>query len=315
MQALSKDVSVIAPVFNEVDAIDAFYSRTSLVLQKLGLSYELIFVNDGSTDGSQMILNALVRKDSAVQAISFTRNFGHQAALTAGFHAARGRVVVVIDTDLQDPPELIPEMLDQWQQGSMIVDAVRTERQGETVLKKKLAHWFYRLFNKISDIDITLDAGDFRLYDRTVVDVINALPERVRFYRGLAAWTGFSRTKVFFEREARKGGKTKYPLRKQLSFGIEAVTSFSSFPLRAVSLVGFATCMVTIVAIPVVLILRLIGFTGLGGQTTLLMASLLFFGLLSLFVGVVGHYVARINSEALSRPLYVMLPHRPEDDR
>jgi glycosyltransferase involved in cell wall biosynthesis len=300
------NISVIVPTYNEEGSLREFYRRTASVLTKLDCRYEIIFVNDGSSDDSRVILESLSLGDQSVRVIHLTRNFGHQAALGAGFHMAVGDAVIVIDADLQDPPELISQLVEEWRQGAKVVDAVRLERRGESFIKKKAAHLFYRLLNKVSDVQLTLDAGDFRLYDRVAVDLINALPERIRFYRGLVAWTGLERTQVHYERDPRYAGSTKYPLKKQLRLALEALTSFSLFPLRLVSVVGMFTSLLALCSIPVVTILRLLGVAGLGGQTTLLLSGLLFFGLQGLFIGILGHYIARINVEAIGRPPFVI---------
>src|SRR5690606_20963810 len=223
-------LSVIAPVYNEAGNIDELYRRVIEVLDTTGETWEFILVNDGSYDGSAEEMRAVQARDPRVRVINFARNFGHQNAVTAGTDYARGDAVVIIDADLQDPPEVILQLLDKWREGYHVVYAVRSERKGESWFKKFTAKLFYRLIYRIAEIDIPVDTGDFRLMDRQVVDALKAMPEHNRFIRGMTSWVGFRQTGVYYVRQERHAGETKYPLRKMLRFALDAITGFSYFP-------------------------------------------------------------------------------------
>ncbi|MBL8154174.1 MAG: glycosyltransferase family 2 protein, partial [Anaerolineae bacterium] len=268
--------SIIAPIYNEEGNIQALYDRISAVLDSTGESWEVVCINDGSRDRSVELIEVLAAKDSRIKLVSFARNFGHQIAVTAGLQHVSGDAVVIIDADLQDPPELILEMIERWKAGYEVVYAVRQERKGETWFKLLTAKLFYRLIYRITDVDIPMDTGDFRLMDRKVVDVLNRMKEHNRFIRGMTSWVGFRQTGVSYVRQERHAGETKYPLRKMVRFAMDAITGFSYFPLQIMVYVSFVLGLVAVLAIPIIAVLRLIlGFEFLGGQVTSIVLLLL----------------------------------------
>jgi dolichol-phosphate mannosyltransferase len=297
--------SIVVPVFNEADNLSELHRRLAEVMNSLGEAWEVIFVNDGSTDESSNFLNALRKKDNRVRMVEFVRNFGHQIAATAGMDVAEGEAVVIIDADLQDPPEVIPELIAQWKQGYEVVYAVRSEREGETWLKEFTAKLFYRLIYRITDVKIPLDTGDFRLLDKKVVAVLRNMRERHRFLRGMAAWVGFRQIGVPYRRHARFAGKTKYPLGKMIRLALNAVTSFSYFPLQMATYLGFICAGIAAIAIPVVIVLRLTGSGAFFGQATTLISVLFLGGVQLICVGILGEYIGRIYDEVKGRPLYI----------
>jgi dolichol-phosphate mannosyltransferase len=307
-------ISIVAPVYNEVDSLPELYSRVFEVMQGLGESWELILVDDGSTDGSTEAIRTLARGDHRVRPVIFARNFGHQIAVTAGLDFSRGEAVVIIDADLQDPPEVIPELVAKWREGYEVVYAVRTVREGETWFKRFTAALFYRLINRITDVEIPADAGDFRLLDRKVVAALNRMRERHRFPRGMAAWVGFRQIGVPYRRAPRLAGETKYPFRKMLALALNAITSFSYFPLQIATYLGFVCAGISALAIPVVIALRLAGSRAFMGQATTLIAVLFLGGVQLISLGILGEYVGRLYDEAKGRPLYVVreAPDEPE---
>jgi polyisoprenyl-phosphate glycosyltransferase len=299
-------VSLVVPVFNEEDCIREFHRRATAMFDQLGETGEIVFVDDGSRDKSLQLLTDIAGADPSVRVISFSRNFGHQIAVTAGIDHAHGDAVVVIDADLQDPPEVVPELVAQWRKGGEVVVAVRSERKGESRMKLATASLFYRLIRRWTDLDIHLDAGDFRLLDRKVVDTLRSMPEGFRFMRGLTSWVGYDQRSVDYVRDERFAGITKYPVRKMVTLAVNAITSFSFVPLQLASLVGFVIAMLTGIAIPIVIALRIAGVEGLGGQTTVLMAVLFFGGVQLSFLGLIGEYLGRMAIEVKRRPLYVI---------
>ena len=304
MTTASPTLTVVVPVFNEQESLPEFHRRLSAVLDGLALTSEVLFVDDGSGDGSRALLAGLRRDDPRVRVISLSRNFGHQIAVSAGLDEARGEAVVVIDSDLQDPPELIPTLVDKWREGYEVVHAVRTARRGETRFKRWTASAFYRLIRSWTDLNIQLDAGDFRLMGRQAVDALRSMPEQFRFVRGMTAWVGFQQTAVPYERDSRYAGDSKYPLRRMVRLAMTAITSFSFVPLQLASVFGFIVSGMAAIAVPIVVALRLLGAEGLGGQTTVLLAVLFFGGVQLLFLGVLGEYLGRISVEVKRRPLY-----------
>jgi dolichol-phosphate mannosyltransferase len=299
--------SIIAPIYNEEGNIQVLYDRMCKVMDSTGESWELVTINDGSRDRSLELLEALSAKDSRIKVVNFARNFGHQLAVTAGLNHAAGDAIVVIDTDLQDPPELILEMIERWKAGYQVVYAVREERKGESWFKLFTAKLFYRLIYRITDVDIPLDTGDFRLMDRKVVDALNAMPEHNRFIRGMTSWVGFKQIGVTYVREARGWGETKYPLRKMVRFAMDAVTGFSYFPLQIMVYVSFVLGLLAILAIPIIAILRVaLGYEFLGGQATNIVLTLLLSSFELFFLFMMGQYVARIYDEVRGRPLYIV---------
>jgi len=304
--------SIIAPIYNEKENLPELQRRVSEVLDSTNEPWELILIDDGSTDGSTDIIRELAKKDERVRPIIFARNFGHQIAITAGWDYARGDAVVIIDADLQDPPELILEMAKKWKEGNEVVYAVRAEREGESWFKLMTASLFYRIIYRITDVKIPLDTGDFRLMDRKVVNVLKQMRERHRFPRGMSAWVGFKQVGVEYKRAARVAGETKYPFKKMFRLAINAVTGFSYFPLQVATFFGFASASVAIIAIPVVAILRITGTHFFEGQTTTLVAVLFLGGVQLISLGVLGEYIGRLYDEAKGRPLYIVR-EAPED--
>lgn len=299
--------SIVAPIYNEEGNIQLLYDRICAVMDTTGESWELVTINDGSRDRSLELLEQLARQDPRIKVINFARNFGHQIAVTAGLDHAAGEAVIVIDADLQDPPELILEMIERWKAGYQVVYAVRQERKGESWFKLFTAKLFYRLIYRITDVNIPLDTGDFRLMDEKVVAVLNSMREHNRFIRGMTSWIGFKQTGVSYVREARHSGETKYPLRKMVRFAMDAVTGFSYFPLQIMVYVAFVLGLLAVLAIPIIAVLRLIlGYEFLGGQVTTIVLLLIVSSFQLFFLFVMGQYVARIYDEARGRPLYIV---------
>ncbi len=303
---MSVTFSIVAPVLNEVENLPEFYRRVKEVMESTHEPWELVLVDDGSTDGSTERIRALGQEDKHVRPVIFARNFGHQIAITAGWDYARGEVVVIIDADLQDPPELIPELIAKWKEGFEVVYAVRAEREGESWFKKWTASLFYRIIYRITDVKIPVDTGDFRLMDRKVVDVLKTMRERHRFPRGMSAWVGFRQIGVPYKRAARHAGVTKYPFKKMLKLALNAITSFSYFPLQLATYIGFGAAGLSILAIPVVIAMRLAGHSAFLGQATTLIAVLFLGGVQLISLGVLGEYIGRLYDEAKGRPLYIV---------
>jgi dolichol-phosphate mannosyltransferase len=298
--------SVIAPVYNETGSIEEFYSVISTVMSGLHEPWELILVDDGSSDGSTEKIRDFASKDPHVRPVIFARTFGHQIAVTAGLDYSRGDAVIIIDADLQDPPEVIRDLIAKWKEGNEVVYAVRRKREGESWFKLITASLFYRAIYRITDVKIPLDTGDFRLLDRKVVDIMGQMRERHRFLRGMAAWVGFKQVGVEYDRKQRFAGKTKYPFSKMLKLALNAVTSFSYFPLQVATYLGFISAGISILAIPVVAYLRLTRLGALLGQATTLIAVLFLGGVQLITLGILGEYVGRIYDEAKGRPLYIV---------
>ncbi len=299
------ELTVVIPAFNEEANLRPMFERLVAALENEVDGLEIIFVDDGSSDGTWSGISDLAASDDRVRGVRFARNFGHQAAVTAGVDVARGRAVVLIDADLQDPPEIIPEMISKWRDGFEVVFAQRESREGETLFKKATAALFYRLLHRVTEVDIPVDTGDFRLMGPRALEAFRALPERNRFIRGLVSWIGFPQTAVRYRREARHAGDTKYPFRKMLRFALDALTSFSFLPLRVATFLGFAASAFSFLYILVVLVLKAVGISWLG--YTSLMASILFLGGIQLImIGVLGEYIARIFDEVKRRPLYLV---------
>ncbi len=301
-------LSIVAPIYNEVDNIPVLYERVQAVMTATGETWELVVVNDGSSDGSAAALDALYEQDPEhVRVIHFARNFGHQIAVTAGMDYARGQAVILIDADLQDPPEIIPDLIARWREGYEVVYAVRAHREGESWFKLATASLFYRVLYKITDVSIPLDTGDFRLMDRSVVDAVESMRERHRFIRGMVSWVGFRQIGVEYRRSKRYSGATKYPLRKMLRFAWDGITGFSYFPLQLATYLGFGIAAFSALGILVVIYLR--AFTDaepLEGQATTLV-MVLFLGSVQLIsLGIIGEYLGRIYNEVKGRPLYVV---------
>ncbi len=298
--------SIVVPIYNELDSLPELYTRIKKVMGAGSDPWELVIVDDGSTDGSTEVIRRLAKRDRHVRPVIFARNFGHQIAITAGWDYARGDAVVTIDGDLQDPPEAIPELARKWREGFEVVYAVRSEREGEGWFKKFTAALFYRLIYRITDVRIPVDSGDFRLMDRKVVDVLKQMRERHRFPRGMSAWVGFRQIGVAYRRSRRYAGVTKYPFRRMLLLALNAITSFSYFPLQVATFFGFFSAGLAILAIPVVVYLRMAGIPQFTGQATTLIAVLFLGGIQLISLGILGEYIGRLYDEAKGRPLYIV---------
>ena len=296
-------MSVVAPVFNEEDLIDEFYARTCAALD--GVPFELVLVDDGSTDGTPLRLEQLAASDPRVRVVFLSRNFGHQTALTAGLDHARGDAVVMLDADLQDPPELITTMLDHWRAGCDVIYAVREHRQGESRFKLSTARWFYKLFDKLAQVELQSNSGDFRLLDRRPLDALLSMRERNRFLRGMTVWVGYTQAAVPYRRDPRYAGETKFTVSKMLRFSLDAISSFSHRPLQLATLLGFAISTLAFIAIPVVVVLRILG-SYLPGFSALTIVVLLLGGIELIAIGIIGEYVGRIYDEVKGRPLYLV---------
>lgn len=299
--------SIITPVHNEEAVLSELYRRVSEVMDQTGELWELLLVDDGSTDASASLIADLHDADTRVHGIKLSRNYGFQVAVTAGLDHVQGDAVVLIDADLQDPPEVIPEMIDRWHDGYEVVYGVRSERDGETWFKKTTASVFYRLIQNITNVDIPLDTGDFRLMDRRVVDAIKSMPERNRFLRGMVSWVGYRQTGVTYHRHERFAGQTKFTLKKMIRFALDAITSFSYFPLQLASYIGFLFAGLSAFAIMTVIGLRLFGADSpLMGQATTLVVVLFLGGVQLISLGIIGEYLGRIYDEVKARPLYLI---------
>jgi polyisoprenyl-phosphate glycosyltransferase len=298
--------SLVIPVWNEEAVLPVLYERLVQVVTSAGQSWEVIFVNDGSRDGTQAILHDLCDRDPRIKVINFSRNFGHQVAITAGFDYANGDAVIVMDADMQDPPEVVLRLIEQWRAGYDVVYAVRIKRSGESWFKLWTASLFYRTIRSIADIDIPLDAGDFRLMDRKVVLAMRTLREKNRFMRGLSSWVGFKQVAVEYERAARYAGATKYPLRKMLRLAANAITSFSHVPLQLATYTGFILAGISLLGILVTIVMRLSGISAFSGQATTLVSVLFLGGIQLIFLGIIGEYLGRIYDEVKNRPLYIV---------
>jgi dolichol-phosphate mannosyltransferase len=306
-------LSVVAPVYNEEATIDEFYSRVCAALERT--QFELVLVDDGSRDGSAAALDRLAQTDPRVRVVCLSRNFGHQTALTAGLDHARGDAVVMLDADLQDPPEVIPKMLDRWRTGCDVVYAVRESRNGESRFKLSTAKWFYKLFDWLTSVELQHNSGDFRLLDRRALDALLSMRERNRFLRGMTVWVGYTQAAVPYERDPRYAGETKYTLTRMVRFSLDAISSFSHRPLQLATLLGFAISTLAFVAIPVVIALRVFG-SYLPGFSSVTIAVLLLGGIQLIALGIIGEYVGRIYDEVKGRPLYLVRARTniPEDE-
>ena len=299
------ELSVVLPVFNEFESLDELLRRLLPVLDGCGRTFEIVFVDDGSRDGSFEKMASFAREDRRIRVVRLSRNFGHQMALTAGVDSARGRLVAVMDADLQDPPELLPQMLVKAEQGFEVVYAVRSAREGEGAFKKLTAHVFYRLKRRWTNVEIPVDTGDFRLLGPRAVAAFRNLRERHRFVRGMTAWVGFRQTGVEYGRPPRMRGETKYPVRKMLRFALDALTSFSWVPLQLATWLGFAVSAFSFFYILVVLVLKLLRIN-VAGWTTLMVFILLIGGVQLMMIGILGEYLGRVYEELKGRPLYIV---------
>ncbi|GAA0410316.1 glycosyltransferase family 2 protein [Paenibacillus motobuensis] len=312
-----KCISVVIPAYNEEEVIRQCYDSLTDVMIDTSYDYELVFVNDGSKDRTLGILDELARLDEHVRIVNFARNFGHQAAVTAGINSSRGDCVVIIDADLQDPPEVIHQMLEKWEEGYEVVYGKRRKRKGETLFKLASAALFYRFLQRMSDTDIPRDTGDFRLIDRKVVHVFNRMTERNKFIRGIVSWIGFNQTYVEYDRNERMAGTTKYPLRKMLAFASDGIFSFSSKPLKLITRMGMLTVLLALVVLVYSLCAKLFDLPEVErGWTSIMMAITLFSGVQMLSLGVMGEYIARIYDESKNRPQYIVREtvHYPREE-
>ncbi len=299
--------SIVAPVYNEAGNLRRFYEEVQAALDATGETWELLLVNDGSVDGSLEIMEQLAEADCRIKVINFARNFGHQIAVTAGVDYASGAAVVLIDADLQDPPAVIPQLIAKWKEGYDVVYAVRTERKGESFLKRTSAKLFYRMIHRITDISIPVDTGDFRLMDAKVAAVLRQMREHHRFIRGMTSWVGYRQTGVFYAREKRVWGETKYPLRKMIAFALDAVTSFSFFPLQIMLYISLILGILSLLVGIVISVLRItMGEEFFGGQASTIVLLLLLSSFQLFFLFILGQYVARTYDETRDRPLYVV---------
>jgi dolichol-phosphate mannosyltransferase len=299
-------LSIVVPVFNEAEVIAETYRRLTGVASGIeDLDYELVVVDDGSRDGTFATLEALAQADARLRVLKFSRNFGHQTAITAGVDVARGDAIVVIDADLQDPPEVIPRMVAKWREGFDVVYGVREKRHGETPLKLFTATMFYRVLNRMTSISIPVDVGDFRLMSRRAADQLRAMREQDRFVRGLVSWIGFRQAGVEYHRDARLAGETKYPFRKMLRFAMDGITSFSTVPLKLATWLGYFASAFAFLYLLSVFVQKLLGET-VQGWATIMVAMLFLGGVQLICLGIMGEYIGRIFTEIKQRPLYVV---------
>lgn len=302
--------SVVVPVYNEEQVVLESYKRLKSVMDSIKEPYEIIFVNDGSRDRTAHIINEICDADKNIKLLDFSRNFGHQIAITAGMDYSEGCAIVVIDGDLQDPPEVIPRMLEKWREGYDVVYGKRARRNGESLFKKLTAAAFYRLLQKMTDVEIPVDTGDFRLIDRKVCDALKRINERNRYVRGIISWLGFRQTGVEFVRDGRFAGETKYPLKKMLKFAFDAITSFSYKPLKLATYLGFILSLFSFIYLLEVLYERFFTHNTIQGWASTLAVNLFFNGIILMILGVVGGYIGRIYDEAKGRPLYIVREER-----
>jgi len=303
---INMNYSVVIPLFNEEEVIGECYKRLTETMKNSGGEYELVFVNDGSSDKTMELARDIALRDRHVKIIGLSRNFGHQTAISAGMDASSGNAVVVFDADLQDPPSVILEMIALWKQGYQVVYGKRKKRIGESAFKKVTAKLFYRTLNKLTDVDIPVDTGDFRLMDRKAVDALKSLPERNRYVRGLVSWVGFKQAAVEYVRDERFAGETKYSLKKMLKFAGDAITSFSYKPLKLSTILGTILAAVSFVYLITVLYITIFTDRTVPGWASLAVISLFFNGVVLIMLGVIGEYVGRIYDETKARPLYII---------
>ena len=299
-------VSVVVPCYNEEEVLRETHAHLTAALAGCGAGFEIVYVDDGSSDRTAEVQRELQAADPRVRVVRFSRNFGHQIAVSAGLEHAAGDCCVVIDADLQDPPEVIPEMLALWREGYHVVYGVRTDREGETAFKLWTAKLFYRLINRLSDVKMPVDAGDFRLMDRRVVDVLLSMPERDRFLRGMVTWVGFRQAAVMYRRAARRAGESKYPFLKMLKFATDGVVSFSFTPLRLAVWSGFISIALALAGIAWAILERLLSEDWVRGWASIFVAVLFLGGVQLVTLGVIGEYIGRIYAEVKRRPLYVV---------
>ncbi|NLZ48236.1 MAG: glycosyltransferase family 2 protein [Clostridiales bacterium] len=299
-------LSVVVPMYYEEEVAEECYNRLKSVMLENNFNHELIFVNDGSTDRTPDILKQIAEKDSSSKVVNFSRNFGHQAAVTAGVQVARGDAIVIIDADLQDPPELIVDMVKLWQSGNEVVYAKRKKRKGETWFKLITAKYFYKFLDAMSDTKIPQNTGDFRLIDKKVAEVFLQLPERNRFVRGMISWVGFKQVAIEYVRDERFAGETKYPLKKMIKFAKDGIIGFSSKPLKLITTLGLFSVLISFLILIYTLISKIVQSDIEQGWTSIMVAISFFSGVQLLSLGIVGEYIARIYDETKGRPLYII---------
>ncbi len=298
--------SIIVPVYNEELVITETHKRLTKVMQGVLEGYEIIYVNDGSRDKTAEIIRKIIADDKNVRLLDFSRNFGHQTAITAGMENAKGDAIIIIDADLQDPPEVMLQMIDKWKEGYEVVYGKRLKRKGETFFKKWTAAAYYRFLRNMTDMDFPVDTGDFRLIDRKVCNELKRLPEKNRYVRGLVSWVGFRQTYVEYIREERFAGETKYPLKKMIKFAMDGITSFSYKPLKLATYVGFIFALVSFLYLIVVVVQTLCFKQTVSGWASIVAINLFFNGITLIILGLIGEYIGRIYDESKNRPLYIL---------
>jgi glycosyltransferase involved in cell wall biosynthesis len=306
LNSYKMDLTIVLPVYNEEGNIQGLFKRTKSILDELGLTYEILFINDGSSDNSLKIIRELVQDNQPVSFIDFSRNFGHQIALTAGLDHAKGDAIVIMDSDLQDPPEVIKDLYRKYKEGYEVVYARRRSRHGENFLKKLTARWFYRLLQKITSFEIPIDTGDFRILDKKVAMIIRQMPEYSKFVRGMIAWVGFRQTYIEYDRGERKSGSTGYPLRKMVRLALDGITAFSDLPLRIATFLGFIVSIVSFIILLYTLYIRLIEERAIVGWASTITSILFLGGIQLICIGIIGEYISRINTQVKNRPPYVI---------
>jgi len=306
-------LSVVVPLYNEEEVIIESYKRLKAALDEIGEPYEVVMVNDGSRDKTALLATEICEKDENFKLLNFSRNFGHQIAITAGMDYTSGDAIVVIDADLQDPPEVIKEMFAKWREGYDVVYGKRSKRHGETFFKKITAKLFYRFLRMITDVDMPTDVGDFRLIDKKVKEALSLVNEKNRYIRGIISWLGFKQTSVEFVRDKRFAGETKYPLKKMIKFATDAIISFSNKPLKIASYVGMTLSFLSFIYLIVVIVQKVLGFT-VDGWASILAVNLLFNGVILVILGIIGEYIGRIYDEAKNRPLYIVANKKNFED-
>lgn len=307
--------SIVVPAFNEEEVIAGTHEKLRSVMDTLGEDYEIIFINDGSRDDTEKIISGLCEEFKGTKLINFSRNFGHQVAVTAGMAYSAGQAVIIIDADLQDPPEIIPEMVKKWKEGYDVVYGQRLKRKGETFFKKFTAKCFYRFLNSMTDVSIPVDTGDFRLIDRKVCDVMNKFTEKNRYVRGMVSWVGFKQTSVEYVREKRMAGKTKYPLKKMLKLASDAVLSFSYKPLKIAGFLGVLLSLASFIYLVVIIFQKLFTDTTVAGWASMLCVILFFNGVTLILNSINGQYIGRIYEETKNRPLYIVADTKGFEDK
>ena len=307
------EISAIIPSYNEQDNVGLMYERMTKTLSKISPDYEIIYINDCSKDQTLLRIKELAAKDTHVKYLSFSRNFGHQIAVSAGLDYCSGKAVVIIDGDLQDPPELIEQMYEKYKEGYKVVYARRTSREGETWFKKATAKIFYRLLASMTSIDIPVDVGDFRLIDQVIVKHLRNMPEKSKYIRGQISWIVYKQTFVNYHRDARIYGKTNYPLRKMLRFALDGITAFSDKPLKIASGLGIVAAIVSLLALVYALVAHFCFNSTITGWTSLILSVLFIGGVQLITIGIIGEYIARINNDVRNRPLYILEENNMEE--